>query len=134
MFGSKFKIKNYSIIGDKKLGNKIYSKLHNLSKMNEKNPSAKNISLLIDSSKEKEATAISSTGKILGYKINLTIKIKIKNLDTGTIALDENFISSLSYKVQSQYSDTLKFENTTINNLNDKTYEDLIIKLSENIL
>ena len=37
-----FKIINYSIVGDKKLGNQIYSNLYNLSKSNENNANKQN--------------------------------------------------------------------------------------------
>ena len=43
-------------------------------------------------------------------------------------------LSSSSYKVQDQHSETIKLENRTIENLINKTYQDLLIKLSENIL
>ena len=53
---------------------------------------------------------------------------------TNNEILNENFVSSLSYKVQDQHSDTIKLEKRSIENLLDKTYQDLLIKLSENIL
>ena len=54
IFGSNnldFKISEYSLEGDEKIGNAIYSKLYNLSKSNEKNKNSKSLELLIDSSK-----------------------------------------------------------------------------------
>ena len=47
-----FKIADYSISGDKKLGNQIYSKLYNLSQSAKKTSETKNIYLLINVSKE----------------------------------------------------------------------------------
>ena len=73
IFGSsnlEFKIAEYSISGDKKLGNQIYSKLYNLSRSSKKTSETKNIYLLINISKDKSATAKDSTGKILVYIIN----------------------------------------------------------------
>ena len=52
-----FKISEYEIEGDKKLGNKIYSKLYNLTKPNENNQDIKTVSLFINSSKSKEETS-----------------------------------------------------------------------------
>ena len=85
-------------------------------------------------SKEKKATAKDSTGKILEYKMNLNTKVIVKNYLTNDTLLDKNFISSSSYKVQDQYSETIKLENLVIENLINRTYQELLIKLSENIL
>ena len=137
IFGSanlEFKIVNYSISGDKKLGNKIYSKLYDLSRSTKKTSGTKNIYLLINVSKDKKATAKDSAGKILGYKINLSTTITIKNVITGKIILNENFSFSSVYKAQDQYSKTIKLENQTTQNLINNTYQDLLIKLSEKLL
>ena len=66
-----FKIEDYLIEGDKKLGNQIYSKLFNLSKSNKNEQESRSIYIRIKTVKEKNATAKDSTGKILEYKINL---------------------------------------------------------------
>ena len=137
IFGSsnlEFKIADYSISGDKKLGNQIYSKLYNLSQSNKKTSEIKNIYLLINVSKDKKATAKDSTGKILGYKINLSTTITIIEVMTGNEIVNENFAFSSVYTVQDQYSETIKLENQTTQNLINNTYQDLLIKLSENIL
>ena len=55
IFGStslQFEISNYNIEGDKILGNKLYSKLSNLSKSKKVNPDTKNLDLLINVSKK----------------------------------------------------------------------------------
>ena len=128
-----FKITNYSITGDKKLGNQIYSKLYNLSQTTRNTSEVKNIYILINVLKEKNATAKNSAGKILAYKINLSTTVIVENFTTGNQILNESFASSSSYKVQDQYSETIKLENRVIENLINKTYQDLLIKLSENI-
>ena len=137
IFGSSnidFKIVDYSISGDKKIGNKIYSKLYNLSKSSTNTPKTKNIYILINAVKNKNATSKNSVGKILGYKVNLSTKVTIKDILTGSNILSEDYVFSSSYKVQDLYSETLKLENRSIENLINKTYQDLLIKLSENIL
>ena len=137
IFGSsnlEFIIADYSISGDKKLGNQIYSKLYNLSQSAKKNSETKNIYLLINVSKDKNATAKDSAGKILGYKIKLSTTITIKDVMTGNEILNENFSFSSIYKAQDQYSETIKFENQTTQNLINNTYQDLLIKLSEKLL
>ena len=129
-----FKIVGYSISGDKKLGNQIYSKLYNYSKSNENVPEANKIYILINSSQNKKAAAKNSTGKILGYKINLSTTITAKNLMTGNEMLNETFSYSSTYKTQDELFETKKLENQTIENLINIIYQDLLIKLSVNLL
>ena len=137
IFGSanlQFEIADHSVEGDKKLGNKIYSKLYNLSKSNKNQKEITSVVINIKVLKEKNSTSKDATGKILEYKINLNTKVIVKNYLTKDTLLDKNFISSLSYKVQDQYSETIKLENKVIGDLINRTYQDLLIKLSENIL
>ena len=137
IFGSsnlEFKIAEYSISGDKKLGNKIYSKLYDLSQSTKKTSGTKNIYLLINVSKDKKATAKNSAGKILGYKINLSTTITIKDVMTGNEILNENFSYSSVFKAQDQYSETIKLEKQTTQNLINNIYQDFLIKFSANLL
>ena len=137
IFGSsnlEFKIADYSISGDKNLGNQIYAKLYNLSKTAKIDSQAKNIYLLINALKEKKATAKDSTGKILGYRINLSASITIKDMMKGKQILSENFSFSSTYKAQDQYFDTVKLEKQITKNLIENLYQDLLIKLSANLL
>ena len=129
-----FEIADYSLSGEKKLANKIYSRLNNLSNSNKNNPEAESVSVFIEISKDKVATVKNSKGKIIEYKINLNSNIIVKNYLTNDKILDKNFTSSLSYKVQDQYSETVKIENTTTDNLINKIYQDLLIQLSEKML
>ena len=137
IFGSsnlEFKIADYSILGDKNLGSQIYSKLYNLSRSGKKTSETKNIYLLINISKEKNATAKDSTGKILGYRIDLSASITIKDVMTGSEILSEDFSFSSTYKAQDQYFETVKLEKQTTENLINSMYQDLLIKLSANLL
>ena len=129
-----FQIADYSLGGDEKLGNQIYSKLYNLSQSNENNPEAKNIYILINVLKEKNATTKNAAGKILAYKIQLSTTVTVKDFMTNNEILNENFVSSSSYQVQDKHSDTIKLEDRSIENLLNKTHQDLLLKLSENIL
>ena len=129
----KFNISDYSIQGDKKIGNKIYKQLLNLSKANKDNNEGKNIQLLINILKEKNSTTKDKTGKILAYKISLSTNITLIDFSSGSEILNENFSHSASFDVQDQYSETIKLENKSIENLLDKTYKELLIKLSESI-
>ena len=128
-----FKIVDYIIKGDKRLGNKIYSKLYNLSRTKKNLDSDKSIILLIDTSLNKNETSKDSSGKILEYKLTLIAKIEILDFLSNDRILNQAFVSSLSYKVQSQYSETIKLENSSIEDLIDKTYKDLLVKLAQNI-
>ena len=126
-----FKIADYSINGNKKVGNKIYSKLHNISKLNKNNPDAQSFRVVINTSLDKLATVKNSSGKILEYKINLNTNIIIYNFLTNEEVLNQNFNYYSSYKVQDQHSETLKLENKIIENLVDTTYQNTLIKISE---
>ena len=129
-----FEITDYSIKGDKKLGNQIYSRLYNLSRSTKNTSDVKNIYILINVSKYKNATAKNSAGKTLAYKINLSTEVVVKDFMTKNQILNETFVLTSSFKVQSQHSETIKLENRSIENLVNETYENLLIKLSENIL
>jgi len=129
-----FNINDYSIEGDEILGNNIYSKLRNLSKSKTNDQNEKNLNFVINVLKNKNATTKDSAGKILEYKISISTKIKVSDSDTNNIILDHNFVSSISYKVKDQYSETIETENRLVETLMDKTYRELLIKLSENII
>ena len=134
IFGSsnlEFQIEDYSIKADKKLGNKIYSKLYRLSQSNKNNSNAKSIYIIIESSKDKHSTAKNSAGKILGYKISLSTNFIVKDFLTKKDILSQNFTSSSSFKVQDQHSETVRLENQILDTLLNKTYEDFLIILSE---
>ena len=129
-----FDIANYSLEDNKTLGEKIYSRLKRASKLNGNNENVRKIDILIKASQNKKATAKDSSGKILQYKISLNIDVKIKDYLTEDEILNETYSSSFTYKIQKQYSDTLKLEERSINQLVDKTYQQILIKLSENII
>ena len=129
-----FDIANYSLEDNKTLGEKIYSRLKRASKLNGNNENVRKIDILIKASQNKKATVKDSSGKILQYKISLNIDVKIKDYLTEDEILNETYSSSFAYKIQNQYSDTLKLEERSINQLVDKTYQQILIKLSENVI
>ena len=128
-----FKIIDYSIKGNKVLGKQIYSQLYNLSKSNKNDEDVQDIDIFIEISKDKSATTRSNTGKILEYKISLNTKVIIKNHATKNEILNQVFSSSSSYQVQTQHSETIKLENRNVENLINKTYQDLLTLLSQKI-
>ena len=125
------KIENYSVKGNKRLATLIYTKLYNISLSNKNNMDVRSINLSIETNKEKKSTVKNSAGKILEYEININTKIIIDNYLTEKRILDQNFDYSTSYKVQDEHSETIKLENKNIENLLNKTYEDVLIKISE---
>ena len=129
-----FKIVDKEIKGDKPLGNKLYSKLYALSKTKNNEKKITDIVLILQVTKTKSPTFKDSSGKILEYKINLNTEVEAKDYITNKNMLKQNFNSSLNYKVQSKYSDTLILEEKTINDLIDKTYQDILLNLSKNIM
>ncbi len=53
---------------------------------------------------------------------------------TDNQIFSERFDFGSSYNVQVRHSETIKLENRTLENLINKTYQDLLLKLSESIL
>ena len=129
-----FKITDYKIIGDKKLGNQIYSKLYILTRSAENNAATKNFYVSIDVSKNKTPTAKNISGHATAYKISMSTRVIIKDFITEKKILNQNFMFSSSYKTQEQYSETLRSESKSTENLINETYEAILLKLSETIL
>lgn len=127
----KFKIADHSMAGDIKLSNQIYSELYSVS--NKNNPSAQSIRITIQVNKDKIATVKDSAGKILEYKINLNTIVDARNYLTNDIIFKNTFIESASYKVQEQHSETVKLENKNLQNMVNKTAQDILIKISEGL-
>jgi hypothetical protein len=128
-----FNIADYSIKGNKIIGKKIYSRLHGLSKSVKNNQNITSVKFLIDTSKNKEATAKDNAGKILEYKITIKIKIITTDFITDKKILNQTFASSLTYKVQDQHFNTVKLEDKSVENLINKIFQEILIKLSHNI-
>ena len=126
-----FIIADYSIKSNKRLGRQIYSKLYNLSKLSENSAETQSVNITVDTTKDKKATVKDSTGKILEYRIILNSNIMIKDYLTNKEILNQNFFHSSIYTIQDLYSETIKLENKSTKDLIDKTYQDLLIKMSE---
>ena len=136
IFGSsnlQFKISEYVINGDEEIGNNLYLKLNNLSKTQKEFSDFTPISLNINSIKNKEKMSADSAGKTKEYKISITTSIEVKNYTNNNIILNQTFNSSILYRVQEQYSDTVKAENRSTEELILKIYKEILINLSEKI-
>jgi len=128
-----FKIVDYDITGEKKLGEQIFYKLNNLFKIKENSSNIKNVYISVNVTKNKNATSKDSAGKVLAYNVSISTKIFVKDLISGDEILKKDFISNAQYEVQSKYSETVKLEHKAIENILNKIYQDLLIKLLENI-
>ena len=136
IFGStnlQFEIEDYSIEGNKILGNKIYSKSYSLSKSKKDAQNLRRVDPVIKVTKDKNVTTKNSAGKILQYKITLNTDIKVTDFITKDKILNQIFVSSLTYKVQDKYSDTIDLENRSIEDLSNKTYQELVTRLGQNL-
>ena len=136
IFGSsslQFKIANHSIEGEKALGGKIYTNLYKLSISNKIDKNSEIIDIFIKVSKSNETTSKDSSGKILEYKITLNTNIIINDFLTDEEILKQEFTNYSNYKVQDQHSETKNLENKTLENLIDKTHQDILIRISEKI-
>ena len=129
-----FEIADYKIRGNKNLGKKIYSKLYKLSKSSKNNTNVQSVYLIIETTKNSEPMAKNSAGKILEYRVGIDTNIIIKDFISNKEILNYNLSFSSSYKAQDQHSETIKLENQNVENLLNKTYQDLLIKISENNL
>ena len=57
-------------------------------------------------------------------------EIRITNASTKKIILEQTFLSSSIYGIQKQYSENIKLENTIVENLLNKTYQEILMKLT----
>ena len=128
-----FKISDYHITGNKMLGNKVFSRLNSISRFNKNNDSIESVEIFLDVKKSKNSTSKDSSGKTIEYKISLSAEVEVKDFLNEENILKQNFTSSLSYKIQEQYSDTLKQEQITTDNLINNLSQDILINLSKNI-
>ena len=129
-----FEIADYSLKNNEKLGKKLYFKLYNLSKSNKQNKNSQSITIMIDMTKNKEASAKDRAGKILEYRNLLSSNIIIKDYLTDDEILNQNFSYSSTYRVQDKYSETKKIENRSTEDLINKMYQNLLIKMSKMII
>ena len=107
----KFSISNFSITGDKKLGQTLANKFNKVE-------SAKNIlTLNINASKKRDVSNKSATGAATEYnlKINFDIEV-ISNLD-GKSVFSKTFSENSSFKASTLHVDTLNREKKIIEDI-----------------
>ena len=126
-----FEIADYKIKGNKNLGRKIYFRLYKLSKLNKNNTNTQSVYIIIETTKNNEPIAKNSAGKVLEYRVSLDTNVTIKDFISNKEILNHNLSFSSSYKAQDQYSETIKLEKQNVENLLNKTYQDLLIKVTE---
>tara|TARA_B110000438_G_C15808908_1_gene648708 strand:+ start:2592 stop:3086 length:495 start_codon:yes stop_codon:yes gene_type:complete len=128
------KIVEHSIEGDKKLGGKIYSQLNRYFNSPNNNSDTKKVIILIDTKKDITPTVKNSAGKIIEYRVQIKTKLFMEDFKSNKELINYTINLSSSYKVQDQYFETKKIEAKTIDELLNKIYQDLLIKISETVL
>ena len=129
----KFKIAEYTIEGNKKIGNKLYAKLNKLSKSQKNLSDTSQVFLTINVEENKKKMASDTAGQTIEYEITINATVNVKNYITNNNILNQTFSSSALYRVKEQYSDTIKAENKTIEELIQNLYQKILINLSEKI-
>ena len=129
-----FEIMDYSLQGEKEIAKIIYYKLNNISKSQKNSFEKRKINFTIEVEKNKTAISKDQSGQPLEYKMNIRAKILAIDFLTNNEILKYESSKSVAYAVQEQYSNTLKFENNSINNLVDSIYEEILIQLTDAIV
>ena len=128
-----FEIAEYELSGNKILGKQIYSQLDNLSEGKKNDKKKRSIILKINTKKIKNPTVKDSSGKIQEYKIILDVNLEVINYLTNAQIFKQSFINSTTYEVQSEISESIKLENQSLNDLVEKSYKDILIRLIESL-
>ena len=89
---------------------------------------------VIETTKDKSPAAKNSKGNVLEYRFTLNSVIIIKDFLTNDKIVNQNFSYSTIYKVQKRNFETIKLENKIVEDLINRIYQNLLIKMSENIL
>ena len=126
-----FEVSSHLVTGNKRLGNQLYTKIKKSTQKSEDQKSPYNFDIFINILKNKEATVKHGTGKLLEYKIILSTTFKVNNYLTKEELINNQSSYSTSYKVQDKHFDTIKTENKMIEDLMNKTYEEILIRISE---
>ena len=120
----KFNIKNFNIIGDRKLGQNL---INNFSEIeNAKN----NLTFQVEASKKKEIANRSSTGTPLEYNLSVNFHISVTSDNDGKEILTQNFSQSDTYKASKLHLDTLNRERKIVDNIVKNIADQITIKLN----
>ena len=120
----KFNIKNFNIIGDRKLGQNL---INNFSEIeNAKN----NLTFQVEASKKKEIANRSSKGKPLEYNFSVNFHVSVTSDNDGEEILTQNFSQSDTYKASKLHLDTLNRERKIVDNIVKNIADQITIKLN----
>ena len=128
-----FIIADHNLEGEVEFGEVILARLQKASDARENSSKVKRISLSIKVNKDKIGTIKDSKGKTQEYKIFLETIIKVHDTSENELILDDNFSYSQSYKIQDSFADMTRQENKIIDDLLNKTFQELLIRLSEKL-
>ncbi len=120
----KFLFSKLELLGDKKINRKIISSL----KIKKNQTKGTNTIFVIDSKKEITETSKDSRGQPETYRINVVIKLTVKDLNktTKTKVFEEDF----TYNNMDNKYDLLNYQNEIEKNLVNQIIEDIILFLS----
>ena len=107
----KYGIEKTVIQGDRRLGQIL---VNNLTFSKDKNSK---LALTINSSKNREVSERTNTGKVKDYSIEVNFQIKATDTLTGDILIEKDFNDSQTYKASTLHTDTLNNEKKIVNNL-----------------
>ena len=99
----------------------------------EKTPSlpVKEVSATISASSIKSITSKDAAGKALEYKITMNAGLKITDIFSEQVLINENISLSENFKVQSQIYETERVENKIISNLVDRSSQQFMLRISQ---
>ncbi len=117
----KFLFKELQLSGDKKINRKIISSL----KIKENQTKESNTIFIIESDKNITETSKDSRGQPETYRMNVVIKLIIK--DPDKVIKTKIFKEDFSYDNRDNKYDLLNYQNDIENNLVNKIIEDIIL-------
>ena len=77
--------------------------------------------------------ASDTAGQTIEYEITINATVNVKNHITNNNILNQTFSSSALYRVQEQYSDTIKAENKATEEIIQNLYQKILLNLSGKI-
>jgi len=128
------KITEHSLEGNKKLGRKIYSQLNKSFNSSNGSSDTRSVIIVIDTKQNIDPTVKNSAGKVIEYRVQIKTNLLMKDSSSNSELINYTINLSSSYKVQDQYFQTKKLETKTIDELVNKIYQDLLIKISVAVL
>ena len=123
-----YNIAKITINGEKRIGNLIKNEI----KFNSEKDAKNLIELVIKINKNREVKEKNISNKVIKYTINLQTQIEFKNINKNE-NYTENFNNSYAFDVAKNYSDTISNEKKAIEILTEKTIDQIMTSIKDNI-